>query len=127
MTTTNTSNDGNRDIVSGTLRPAVAEKRGAPVAQRPGSAVFGRMPKPMPEPVAKTAPPHVPSPLPQVRRRRRVAGMVTPVVIAATGFGSAWVLFETTHSMPIGLVCAGVGLVGAVFCYFLLRERVEIA
>ena len=123
-----TTNDHTTQRVAGALLPAFDETKATPPPKRPGSDVFGRMPKPSlgsvaePDPSARRSEVRVPT----VRHKRRIAGVVMPLVVGVAGLGSAYVLLATTRSLPIALVCAGLGLIGAVFCHILLRDRVEV-
>lgn len=125
---TTSPSDSFKPPLTGTLRPAVGDEQRAPAPtepSRPGSNVFNRMPRPAPaEQPAPTA--ARPVPLPVLRRRRRPSGFVFPLVIAATGVGAGYLLLATTRSVPFAIVCGGLGLIGAVFCHILLRDRVEI-
>ncbi len=123
-----TTNDQTTKRVAGALLPAFDETKAPPPPKRPGSDVFGRMPKPSLGSIAEPDPPVRRSEvrMPTVRQKRRVAGVVMPLVVGVAGLGSAYVLLATTRSLPIALVCAGLGLIGAVFCHILLRDRVEV-
>jgi hypothetical protein len=121
-----TTSDPDKERVAGALRSAFDDQ--APAKPKsPGSDVFNRMPKPVTPPQPLPAAARVPVQVPHVRQRLRVAGLVIPLVVAVAGLSSAYVLWRTTKSLPIALVCAGLGLFGAVFCHYLLRDRVEVS
>jgi hypothetical protein len=112
--------------VTGSLRPAFDEPVPAK-PKRPASNTFGRMkPAPCTTPADARMAPAVLAAVPNVRRRRRPSGIVIPVLVGCAGAGAGYVVQATVLSLPIALVCAGVGLIGAVFCHVLLRDRVEI-
>jgi len=114
--------------VSGQLRSSLGDEAAASAAppKRPGSNVFNRMPPPR-ETVPRPAIPPASAPaLPTVRRRFRPSGFVFPLVVAAAGIGAGYLLLATTKSLPLALLCGGLGLVGSVFCHILLRDRLEI-
>jgi hypothetical protein len=113
--------------VSGSLRPAFEEPPRAPPSKRPGTGTFNRMQAgepPAPPPAAAVLVP--PVVVPTVRRRWRPSGFVFPLLVAAAGLGAAWFMWQMAGSVPLAVVCAGVGVCGAVFCHVLLRDRVEI-
>jgi hypothetical protein len=111
---------------AGSLRASVADDEAALApARRPGSNVFNRMRRPEPVPAPPPGP-AAPVKIPMVRRRWRPSGLVFPVLVAMTGIGAGYVLLEATKSTPMAILCGCVGVVGAVFCHTLLRDRVEI-
>ncbi|MEZ5963373.1 MAG: hypothetical protein R3F56_05950 [Planctomycetota bacterium] len=122
-----TNEPDNKPPVAGRLRSSFGDDEPpAPPAKRPGSSVFNRMPPPPAPP-----PPPEPEPsraveIPAVRRRWRPSGVFFPLLIVAMGVATGQVLLETTRSLPIAIVCWVLGLVGAIFCRILLRDRVEI-
>lgn len=128
--TKNDAKKQSKPSVTGSLRSSLAddEPRASSLPKRPGSNVFNRMPPPESPPSTSPVEPRASRmvQLPTVRRRLRPSGFLFPLIIAAAGIGAGYVLFATTKSLPIALVCGGVGLAGAVFCHILLRDRVEI-
>jgi hypothetical protein len=115
--------------VTGSLRSSLEEPGRATVAppKKPGSGVFGRMPKPTPPTIPVVAPRQAPPPLPSLRPRRRLAGLFLPVLIAAVGIGAGAVLWEASGRWMFAALCVALGLVGAAFSRALLAERVEVS
>lgn len=115
--------------VTGSLRSSLEEPARPAVEspKKPGSGVFGRMPKPTPPPPTPVvAPRKSATPLPSLRPRRRLAGLFLPALIAAVGIGAGVVLWEASGRWMFAALCVALGLVGAAFSRALLAERVEV-
>lgn len=115
--------------VVGQLRSAVEE----PLAKveppkKPGSGVFGRMPKATPSVAQKAVtPPAERKQLPSLRPRPRLSGYVLPTVIAAVGVCAGAVLWEASGRWMFAALCVAIGVVGALFSRALLAESVEVS